>query len=259
MLRRIIENIVKLTRQITKGTDLDQAAGQYWRLSEVDDRVQDQAHWCDAMRWGRDRWIEHGNFYFTEARKLLYLFATPVYSESLSAKITLEWGCGGGSITRLLCQHFSRSYGVDISEATLNECESQMLKTGLHNFTKVFIPSQNPEDVLRIVAEGSVDFILSVAVFQHFPSKEYTQRVLHVMGRLLKSGAFAFIQVRYFDGSQKFRQRDQDYARNVIYMTSFTVEEFSSQLGATGFTLLSRERDIEGGGDCHDYYFIRKE
>ena len=66
------------------------------------------------------------------------------------------------------------------------------------------------------------------------------------MGRLLKSRAFAFIQVRYFDGSQKFRQKDQDYARNVIYMTSFTVEEFSSQLGTAGFSVLDRARDIEG-------------
>ncbi|MDQ5985161.1 MAG: hypothetical protein CSYNP_00866 [Syntrophus sp. SKADARSKE-3] len=258
MFRRIGENIVKLTRNVRKETDLDRAAGLYWRMSEVDDRVQDQSHWCGAMRWGRDRWIEYGDFYFNEALKNLQRFAAPEYVECLSAKVALEWGCGGGSIVRPLCQHFSLVYGVDISGATLTECENQMVKLGLNNFHKVFVPSQNPEDAVKEAVEGSVDFIISIGVFQHFPSKRYTQDVLHTMGRLLKSGAFALIQVRYFEGLQKFRQKDQDYARNVIYMTSFTIEEFSSQLKTAGFTLLARERDLEGEGDCHDYYFIRK-
>jgi hypothetical protein len=54
------------------------------------------------------------------------------------------------------------------------------------------------------------------------------------------------------------RQKEGDYAKNVIYMTSFTTDEFSAILAATGFTLLGSMRDLDGPEDCHEYYFLRK-
>jgi len=74
----------------------------------------------------------------------------------------------------------------------------------------------------------------------------------------MRKGACGFVQVRYFDGSEKFRQKESDYAKNVITMTSFTTEEFSALLAETGFTLLASERDLDGRKDCHEYYFFRK-
>jgi SAM-dependent methyltransferase len=133
-----------------------------------------------------------------------------------------------------------------------------MKKCGLANFGKVKFPAQNPEMVLKIIPAESVDFILSIAVFQHFPSKVCTQRVLHVMEKLLKKDGLALIQVRYFDGSEKYRQKDSDYAKNVITMTSFTFGEFSEQLQQARLTLLHSEKDIEPDELCHEYYLVKK-
>lgn len=254
MLKRIIESL----RQLSSGADLEKDAGSYWSLSNSDERLQDQSHWYGVMRWNRERWFEYGDFHLRLILKHLEDHASQGYIGRLSTKTALEWGCGGGSIVRPLCQTFSRVYGVEISRASLEECKGQMKKLGLDNFLPVFFQAPVPESVLRSVTEGSVDVIISASVFQHFPSKPYTQRVVHVMGEIIKPGGFALIQTRYFDGSVKLRQKESDYAQNVIYMTSFTPEEFSPLLAKAGFIVLQRTRDPDGGGDCHDYYFARK-
>jgi SAM-dependent methyltransferase len=254
MLKRIIESLNRFRGR----ADLEKDAGSYWGLSDSDERVQDQSHWCGVMRWSRNRWFEYGDFHLRLILKYLEKFAGPDYAGSLSAKTAMEWGCGGGSIVRPLCQKFTRVYGVDISRASLEECTGQMKTCGLPNFLPVFFHAQDPESVLHGVTAGSVDVIVSAGVFQHFPSKPYTQRVISVMGQLIKPGGFALIQIRYFDGSSKLRQKESDYAQNVIYMTSFAPEEFSPLLEEAGFILLQRARDPDGGGACHDYYFARK-
>jgi hypothetical protein len=54
------------------------------------------------------------------------------------------------------------------------------------------------------------------------------------------------------------RKKEGDYAKNVIYMTSFTTAEFSALLAETGFTLLGSMRDLDGPKDCHEYFFFRR-
>jgi SAM-dependent methyltransferase len=103
-----------------------------------------------------------------------------------------------------------------------------------------------------------VDFVISVGVFKHFPSQAYTLRVLQVMGKLLKAGGFLFVQVRYFDGMEKYRSKEDDYARNVITMTSFTGEAFAAQVAAAGLALLHRARDVDGEEEKHEYYLLGK-
>jgi hypothetical protein len=238
--------------------DLVAAAGRYWQLSGRDDRIQDQSHWCGAMRWEQERWFAHGDFYFSYAHRLLSEFAGDAFVAGLDRKTAMEWGCGGGANVRCLCQAFSQVYGADIAQDTLDACKRQLTKLGFANFSLLYFPAEEPEAVLRQAKAGSLDFLLSIAVFQHFPSKVYTLRVLHVMEKLLKSDGFALIQVRYFDGSEKYRQKNSDYARNVITMTSFTFDEFAGQLQQAGLTLLHSEKNIEQDDLHHEYYFIRK-
>ena len=239
--------------------NLEIVAGSYWGLSARDERVQDQAHWCGVLRWPRERWTAYGDFHVGYALDLLDRFAGPDFTADLKQKTALEWGCGGGANVRCLCNAFARVYGLDISADTLDACGRQMRNHGLSNFIPVLIPAEEPRAVLRTAPSGSVDFILSIAVFQHFPSKPYTRRVLKAMEALLKKNGLALIQVRYFDGSEKYRQKDGDYAKNVITMTSFTFDEFSQHLRQAGLKLLHSEKDIEREGLCHEYYFIRKE
>lgn len=157
-----------------------------------------------------------------------------------------------------LCRRFRRVIGVDISRPTLEECARQLKRCGLINFSTVFADAARPQGAAEEVGRGAVDFFFSVAVFQHFPSKAYTKEVLETAAGLMREGGYGLVQVRYFDGSEKLRQKESDYAKNVIYMTSFTTGEFTTLLAETGFTPLASERDLDGPKEKHEYFFFRK-
>ncbi len=260
--------------------DLDREAGDYWAMSDINERIRDQSHWFGEGRWGRERWLAYGDFFFALAVRRLREAAGPEWETGLAAKTALEWGCGGGAIVRPLCARFGMVYGLDISAATLRECRKRMRDLtgeksggakggkveaasaaaggGVGNFRDLHIPAETPERVLERLVPGSVDFIISIGVFKHFPSQEYTLRVLRVMEKLLRPEGFLFIQIRYFDGKEKYRSKDRDYAQNVITMTSFTAEEFAARVAAAGLTVVHRQRDGDGEEECHEYYLLRK-
>jgi len=237
---------------------LEKDAGLYWSLSRHDERVQDQSHWADSARWPRKRWLEYGEFNFGLLRSFFQQFAPSELAKGFSSKTALDWGCGGGANMSAMCRHFRHVIGVDISRPTLDEGKRQLNRCGLSNFGTVLVDATQPRLVLDEVGQDTVDLFFSVAVFQHFPSKAYTKDILEAAAGLMRTGGHALVQVRYFDGSEKLRQKESDYAKNVIYMTSFTTDEFSAILAETGFTLLGSFRDLDGPEDCHEYYFFRK-
>ena len=237
---------------------LDKDAGLYWNLSRHDERVQDQSHWAGSARWPRQRWLEYGEFSFGLVRRFFEQFAPLALVGGFASKTALDWGCGGGANMSAMCRNFRHVFGVDISRPTLDECKRQLNCCGCSNYEMVFADAAHPKQVLDEVGRHAVDLFFSVAVFQHFPSKAYTKEVLGAAAALMRTGAHGFVQVRYFDGSEKMRQKDGDYAKNVIYMTSFTTEEFSAILAETGFALLGSRRDVDDPQESHEYYFFRK-
>ena len=237
---------------------LEKDAGLYWSLSRHDERVQDQSHWAGSARWPKKRWLEYGEFNFGLVETFFRQFAPLEAAGGFASKAALDWGCGGGANMSALCRYFRRVVGVDISQRTLDECTRQLNRSGLSNFETVLVDAARPRQVLDRVGREAVDFFFSVAVFQHFPSKAYTKEVLETAAGLLREGGHGFVQVRYFDGSEKLRQKDGDYAKNVIYMTSFTKAEFSALLAETGFVLLGSKQGLDDPKDCHEYYFFRK-
>jgi 2-polyprenyl-3-methyl-5-hydroxy-6-metoxy-1,4-benzoquinol methylase len=237
---------------------LEKDAGLYWNLSRHDERVQDQSHWAGSARWPRERWLEYGEFNFGLVRNFFRQYAPSELVEGFSSKTALDWGCGGGANMSALCRNFRHVFGADISRPTLDECKRQLNRSGLSNFETALVDATHPRLVLDEVGEDAVDLFFSVAVFQHFPSKVYTKEVLETAAGLMRAGGHGFVQVRHDDGSEKLKQKDGDYAKNVIYMTSFTTVEFTTLLAETGFTLLGSMRDLDGPKDCHEYYFFRK-
>jgi SAM-dependent methyltransferase len=172
----------------TDSADLESCAGQYWQFSGWDERIQDQAHWCDVMRWPRERWIEYGDFYVAYVMRLLKHFAGMAFVNDLGRKTTLEWGCGGGANIRCLGKAFSHVYGVDISEETLNECGRQMEKCGLSNFSKVKFPAQSPERVLKKIPAESVDFYPVDCRFSTFSLKSVHSAGSACYGKIVEKG-----------------------------------------------------------------------
>jgi SAM-dependent methyltransferase len=237
---------------------LEKDAGLYWNLSRHDERVQDQSHWAGSARWPRKRWLEYGEFNFGLVLNFFRQFAPSELAEGFSSKTALDWGCGGGANMSALCRNFRHVFGADISRPTLDECKRQLNRCGAFNFDTVCMEAACPRQVLESAGRDAVDLFFSVAVFQHFPSKAYTKEVLEVAADLMCEGGHGLVQVRYFDGSERLRQKEGDYAKNVIYMTSFTTEEFTALLAETGFTLLGSMRDLDGPKESHEYYFFCK-
>jgi hypothetical protein len=100
-----------------------------------------------------------------------------------------------------------------------------------------------------------VDFFLSTAVFQHFPSQEYGIKVTRLAFHLLKDEGVAIIQIRYDDGSDILKSKQRDYARNAITFTSYPVHEYWQIALESGFTPLAVILDTE---PCYAYYLLRK-
>jgi len=252
-MKRVLKKIAGLFKE-----DLERDSARYWKLSSYDPRVQDYSHWCGSARWDETKWLEYGQSNIRFALEKINIAEGRSFLERAGNGEALEWGCGGGSNIISLYNYFPRVWGLEIAAPSIEECQTQVKRRGISNFKGILIESGNPESVLKAVKTESLDFIFSTAVFQHFPSKEYTVRVLRVMRALLKNGALAWVQVREFDGSPKLRQKETDYASNMIYMTSFTCEEFSEVIKNCGFDLLWYGRDDAIENDDHAFYLIRK-
>ena len=255
-MKRILKKITGLFKE-----DPERDSVKYWELSSYDSRVQDYSHWCGSARWDEFKWLEYGrdNIRFAlDTIDTINMIEGPDLLEGADKGHALEWGCGGGSNVIALFRHFPRVSGLEIAAPTLEECRSQLKRRGIANFNGILIESGRPESALELVKGESVDFIFSTAVFQHFPSKDYTARVLRVMNAVLKPGAAAWIQVREFDGSAKLRQKETDYASNMIYMTSFTREEFTTMAKECGYNLLWHGRDESIENDDHLFYLLHK-
>ncbi len=237
---------------------LEKDASLYWNLSRHDERVQDQSHWAGSARWPQKRWLEYGEFNFGLVRSFFQQYPSSEPAEGFASKTALDWGCGGGANMNALCRRFRHVFGIDISISTLEECARQLIRCGCSNYETVFVDAASPGQVVERLGRDTVDFFFSVAVFQHFPSKAYTKDILDVAACVMRKGGHGLVQVRCFDGSEKLRQKEGDYAMNVIYMTSFTTKAFSELLAAAGFTLLGSKQGLDDPKDCHEYYFFRK-
>lgn len=90
-------------------------------------------------------------------------------------KTVLDWGCGGGLLSKQLKIDFHVS-SVDISEDSLNNCIKyaspdyhQLVPTNIDNFQW---------------GGGNIDFVHCHALVWHFPTLEYFQKVLDIWVKL---------------------------------------------------------------------------
>jgi len=230
--------------------DLAEAADQYWRQSAARPWVQDMSHWRGRGRWADDgAWQNVGIKHVELFRQLCVLSGreTPV-------RTMLEWGPGGGANAVAFAGQVVRYYGVDISPANLQECGRQLDAIGYKTFRPIEIDANSPEASLASI-ESPVDFVLCTAVFQHFPSKAYSERVMRVFHRALADDGIALVQTRYDDGSDVLRCKNSDYEKNVVTFTSYRVEEFWHVAAEAGFQPISVVLWPE---PCYAFYMLKK-
>ncbi len=115
-----------------------------------------------------------------------YRFASHVHFEKVAKKRSLEIGFGGGRLVAQAAKSFDEAVGVDIHQAFDN--------------TKCFLALQNCENYrlvhrndIESLKDGSVDFVYSFIVFQHFDSVEEVDFYLSQIERLLSDEGISHI------------------------------------------------------------------
>ena len=101
----------------------------------------------------------------------------------------LEIGCGVGRITRVLAARAAQVLALDVSDEML--ARARELNPALTNVSWVLGDGLS----LHGIPDASLDACVSVVVFQHIPDPEVTLGYVREVGRVLRPGGWAALQV----------------------------------------------------------------
>jgi SAM-dependent methyltransferase len=227
-------------------------AHHFW--NEAGPNVEESAHWRRAFA-DDERWLALG----AEHLRLYEAFARMI-GVTRPPKRIVEWGCGGGANAIHFAPIAEQFLGIDVSQASLDECARQLADAGLEHFVPVLIDTAEPEQA-RSLVPASCDLFLSTYVFELLPTPEYGLRVLSIAHDLLAEGGLAIIQVRYMTGSWKSKSKRFAYRYNFVTMTSYHIDEFWTEAERRGLmpkavTLVPNQPLVRDGN--YAYFLLQK-
>lgn len=225
-------------------------AQAYWR-EPAGDRWLANSHWRDASVFrDNDLWARIG-------REHLELFERGARMAGFTRPWDriVDWGCGGGANAVAFAPHAREYLGVDISAATLRECEREIAAACATPFTPVSIDVEAPEAALKQISEPC-DVFLSFYVFELIPTPEYGERLLRIASRLLAPGGLALIQIKYDTGSWWTRPRRRGYRSGLAEMTTYPIEAFWELATRCGLTPAAVQLVPRNELDKHYAYFF---
>jgi SAM-dependent methyltransferase len=260
-MNRHLERAIRVSRRL-----LDNYAG----VREPEDKIiaDSQAFWSGLSNEGRDGGPAHfrGQSLFADDEKwlaigrnnldILHRFLGASWLSRQPRRI-VDWGCGGGTNAMHFAPGAAAYYGVDITQASVDECSRQMTAARLLNFRPVVFDAAQPERVATLIPEPC-DLVLSTYVFCVFPSKDYGLRVLRTIRDILDSGGYGFIQIKYTTHELNSRSYHWGYAKNVGNMTTYFIEEFWNLAKGCGLEpqLLYLQPHQPLNNDNHFAYFL---
>lgn len=248
VLRRIYQSLVNFMPAESE-LKLAQDACDYWSESETCEKKKALSHWRGVGRWDDEKWYQFGETNFKMFEKLYDM--SNVSKDGVRTMV--EWGQGGGANAIRFARHVSTFYGVDISQPNLDECSKQLENIGYDGFCPILIQPGHPESCLDMI-NNRVDFFLSTAVFQHFPSKSYGIKVLKIAHQLLKEEGTALIQIRYDNLEKKFMPKKRGYKWDAAAFTSYKIDEFWKRCEEAGLHPMY----ISLYTNNYAYYFLKK-
>lgn len=101
----------------------------------------------------------------------------------------LDFGCGNGRLAEFLKEKYSEYVGVDVSQKLI-DIAKQTYSSEKTEFIKI-----NPKVIKLPFEDNNFDAIFSIAVFHHLPGKEYREKVVKELYRILKPGGKIIITV----------------------------------------------------------------
>lgn len=199
-----------------------------WDGHPDEDYRRDMSHWRGHGRWPDERWSAIGATTVASLRRSAALLGREVPTGPL-----LEWGPGGGANLVACSAPGRRLYGADISEKNLDECARVLAEVDPAPEFHPVLVGDDPGSVAAAI-EDPIEVFVSTAVFQHFPSREYGGEVLRVVADLLAPGALGSVQIRYDDGTAKYRQKQDSYFSRHVTFTAYPLEEFWELIASVG-------------------------
>ena len=146
---------------------------------------EDALYFVDNRRAYRDR--DEEGFWDVSRELDAMLDALGVHIEPTD--VVLEIGCGVGRITRVLAERAERVLALDVSNEML--ARARALNPQLEAVTWI----RGDGTSLGGLGEDSVDACVSTVVFQHLPDPAIALGYVHELGRVLRPGAWAALQV----------------------------------------------------------------
>jgi len=137
---------------------------------------------------------------------------------------SLDWGCGGGLLTKELKKFSTNVYCVDISEHSLSSCVSYA------NPTKAILLNTDPLSV----EIPNVDLILANAIVWHFPTLDYFKKVINKWLDL--SPKYIAFNTKSSSKTTETENYEKDFLNALFLNDDDTIELFESR----GCKLLSK-------------------
>ena len=109
--------------------------------------------------------------------------------EVRAGETVVEIGCGVGRITRVLARDAARVVALDVSPRMLEIAAAE--NPGLDNVEWTL----GDGHTLAAAADGSADAVVSIVVLQHIPDPEVTLGYVREIGRVLRPGGWAAVQI----------------------------------------------------------------
>ena len=203
------------------------AATRYWS-GETGGRFRRDSHWRgDSIKEGD--WLELGRQHL----RLYHSFAD-MLGLAYPVKRIVEWGCGGGANAVHFAREAETFVGVDVAQASLDECARQLEQAGLgERFQPVLADLEQPEAAAAKIE--TCDLYLCTYVFELIPGAAYAERLLALARDLLTPGGMAIVQIKYATDSWRTRSQKLGYRLNLANTTTFRIETFWQMAEAAGF------------------------
>lgn len=121
-----------------------------------------------------------------------------------------EIGCGIGRLTRALAARFKTVHAFDVSPKMV-----ELARTNLRGIPGVTVSATAGDGTVPL-ADGSVDFVLSMQVFHHIPEPAITLRYIREAGRALRPGGAMGFQLRTCRFADPVTSRIERAARKAV-------------------------------------------
>jgi 2-polyprenyl-3-methyl-5-hydroxy-6-metoxy-1,4-benzoquinol methylase len=163
-----------------------------------------------------------------------------------SVESVLDWGCGGGLISKVLLEKGYHVYVVDLIQDSIN--------SALEYAPKISYSQLINEDENKIKYLGpKPDVIFCNEVIQHFPSYNYFKKILDIWTKDINP-KYISIQVKLGENTKSAQNYNENFLNGLIFNENDLIKDFEKQK----YELISNEYSFTISNIKMGYYNFKK-